>query len=460
MRSSLRTAAGATAHMLATARASRRASGAGPANSARRAAYRSDNVVCIQTAGLKKSGMALGRNLPPVILARALLDKAQRQIPERYISWLRPAPAAPDCLSRQDEPPAGTKLKIIFANDSARLQDRPSKIRAETGRKLQISAYTKGDVSISIVGATAYAAPGEVMILNAAEVLRRLKHAFRRLPVPWADEIERLGLQSAHIGGATVKIHSLIEVFEVDIDAGGLYGDRDDGGYQFRDIPSRNRKTNGLLAGPRGKYKRMSDEATAFIAERDKKGTGEQYDLDENIENMRRHHVRIVRRDPAHMTVLCEERAKLADIPATDRNSEIRAVEALCWLLDGAGDESAGRLTLQWLDSGLTQRAFAAKHGMHHNELRRQVAAFCESIAETCTATPVNERSYRNPDTLVRGFDRIAGMLGKTPSHVAREIGSGKYPVAMLNGEPVALREVISSKPRSSRRPATSDNAA
>jgi hypothetical protein len=114
---------------------------------------------------------------------------------------------------------------------------------------------------------------------------------------------------------------------------------------------------------------------------------------------------------------------------------------------------AAQRLTGRWLYSGLSQRAYADKSGIHHNNLRRQVAAFCKYIAENFTALPIDRRAYRNPDALVRGFDRIAGMLGKTPGYVAREIGTGKIPVAWLNGQPVALREVISSKPRCSRLP-------
>jgi hypothetical protein len=249
------------------------------------------------------------------------------------------------------------------------------------------------------------------------------------------------------------------------------------GGYRIRSIPAHNRQP-AVLSVPDSKYyDRAADaEATEIIAQHDgpdgKRGT---FDLEKLIERCRRKTLTRIRAEPSWFARLCAAHDALPKLPPFDRNAGARADEAMQWITEVEDDcalERARQIVLCWLRSGKPQRAFAASKCLHRTELRRLIDSYCGAIASRLNAAPawaavrlaandrptaehkgerlvwrpalsVDQRVYRDRETIVKGADAIAAVTRRKPPSALRLIEGGKAPIAMLAGEPVAIRELL-----------------
>ncbi len=283
--------------------------------------------------------------------------------------------------------------------------------------------------------------------ITGAEVLDRLKAAFKM--DDWTGPPRRL---VSHF--ADDEQHRSIEFY---------VGGRDDGtttcatiGYRFYKAPTRNRRSHGLLDDPsKWNNPRLDRIVTRLTAEHDDPVTGKTFDLDALIKRTRETVLSRVRSEPSYWTRLCAIREAVGPVAPFDRNAKERALEALDWIVEVEDDcalERARQIVLCWLREGKTQRAFAKAKGLCRVALRRLIERYCLAIADRINAAgrPIiairrghcKDGGHRESD-VVRGVDQIAAVTRRKPASALRLIEGGKAPIATLDGEPVALRQML-----------------
>jgi hypothetical protein len=251
------------------------------------------------------------------------------------------------------------------------------------------------------------------------------------------------------------------------------------GGFDIRPIPSHNRRSHGPLADPSERCNPALDTAaTRMICEHDDPITGKTFDLDELVERCRRKTLTRIRAEPEYWARLCAIRDGLAALERSDRNAELRALEAFGWITEKEDDrdlDEARQLTLFWFQTELPQRAFSQRFGIRRTTLRREIEKYCAALAGRLNAAPMraavrranNDHLYRgaslrkserlvwqaaittdlrvhpNDETVVKGAEAIARITRRTSTSALRLIEGGKAPIAMLDGQPAALRELL-----------------
>jgi hypothetical protein len=333
-----------------------------------------------------------------------------------------------------------------------------------------------------------------VCFLDAAEVLARLRDAFRRDRAWLRARLDDLLGNAARLEAPSDEHTESVDAKER-LDACLAEPEWIDG-VQIRKLPRHNRESGGLF--DRGEYigspKRLdwardkriatTDRTATLVVkaakvghhalalafgrydERDPKALArlaaegkaiikaarpspapKPWDLDETIESARKLALTKIREIPSYWSSLCAVRARFPDLKPSDRNAEQRADEAMSWIADAEDEpanERARQIVLAWLRSGKSQGAFADAKGLHRQELRRIVNGHCELIARRAnTAISADRRAHRDCQTLVRGADEIARITRRKPASTLRLIEGGRAPIGELAGQPVALRELL-----------------
>jgi hypothetical protein len=142
----------------------------------------------------------------------------------------------------------------------------------------------------------------------------------------------------------------------------------------------------------------------------------------------------------------------------SDRNKDARDMQVLDWLIEveeKPANERDRQIVLCWFREGLTERDFAKSKGLARSTFRDILARYCGTIA-----TRLNERNaivlpfdqrIELDISVVRGVEAIGEVTQRSLNSTVRLIGDPKSPIAMLNGEPVALRKLMRAEPYRSR---------
>jgi hypothetical protein len=222
-----------------------------------------------------------------------------------------------------------------------------------------------------------------------------------------------------------------------------------------------------------------------------------------NIKRSHREALARIRTEPDYWAELCADYARLPERPAgtepEPRELALWQMEALSWIVEPESDadlEDARRNTIAWLRSGratattkprfsiglyvpardpaqrsrptrgtpfeptpaegaasvkpqppMSLSAYALAQGKHHEELRRQIKRYCGAVAKRIKASgkpPISPDVRAMPnDVIVIGFDAIADATNRTDAKTQRLIEDHNAPIAMLGGQPVALRSML-----------------
>jgi hypothetical protein len=142
----------------------------------------------------------------------------------------------------------------------------------------------------------------------------------------------------------------------------------------------------------------------------------------------------------------------------SDRNKDARDMQVLDWLIEveeKPANERDRQIVLRWFREGLSERDFAKSKGLARSTFRDILARYCGTIA-----TRLNERNaivlpfdqrIELDISVVRGVEAIGEVTQRSLNSTVRLIGDPKSPIAMLNGEPVALRKLMRAEPYRSR---------
>ena len=173
------------------------------------------------------------------------------------------------------------------------------------------------------------------------------------------------------------------------------------------------------------------------------------------VERLRKATFKLVSDDFSWWATLCREFEALVDNELPPANAELLALEAMDWIVqpeDGARVETARKLTLAWLRSGLSQRTFCRLVGGNRTALRRAADTYFSALAERLNAAPrrpafplpatFRRFAPRSPD-IATGVEEIAAAIRRRPAHVLRLIAGGRLPVAIVAGERVASKSLL-----------------
>jgi hypothetical protein len=170
----------------------------------------------------------------------------------------------------------------------------------------------------------------------------------------------------------------------------------------------------------------------------------------------------IICHDPTMWARLCAAYERLPP-RMSDRNNDLRDMQALDWLMaveDSPRDERDRQIVLCWLREGLPQSEFARAKGLTRKQLRMIVDRYCTLIADRVNAAhtliAIDQRGETYDVSVVRGVNAIAAVTRRSLNSTMRLISDPKSPVAMLNGEPAALRKLIEVEPYRLRKKASS----
>jgi hypothetical protein len=220
------------------------------------------------------------------------------------------------------------------------------------------------------------------------------------------------------------------------------------GGYEIGPIPTHNRESDGPLDDPSKWHDAALDaEGTRLIRENEPPVVREP-DPEAVIKTQRSKVMTAIRHDPSLWGRICIERERLGASYAADWNAELRATEALDWIVVKEVDrdfEEARQLTLFFFQTRMSQRKFCSRFGVGRTMLQREIDKYAAAIvARLRGRRPIapDIRVRPNP-SLIRGIPALALVMNRTVKQTLRKIDSGKAPIATLVGEPVALRELL-----------------
>jgi hypothetical protein len=170
----------------------------------------------------------------------------------------------------------------------------------------------------------------------------------------------------------------------------------------------------------------------------------------------------IIRHDPAMWTSLCAA-YELLPRRVSDRNKDARDMQVLDWLIEveeRLADERDRQIVLCWFRERLSEREFAKAKGLPRSTFRDILARYCKLIttrlnARNAIVLPFDQR-IEFDISVVRGVEAIGEVTQRSLNSTMRLIDDPKSPIAMLNGEPAALRKLIQAEPYRSRTKAAS----
>lgn len=156
-----------------------------------------------------------------------------------------------------------------------------------------------------------------------------------------------------------------------------------------------------------------------------------------------------IRDNPGLFAIMCRRAERSITRAEVRRRERERMYESLEWLITPEQvDEldSARKVTLAWLRSGLPKDDFSPTMGMLPLDLRRAVRRYCEAVAGrlgNLSAEPSPTLDSR--PNLVFGLDNIAAELARSPRTTARMVEAGRLPVGEFFGELCGDRRMLRS---------------
>jgi hypothetical protein len=164
--------------------------------------------------------------------------------------------------------------------------------------------------------------------------------------------------------------------------------------------------------------------------------------------------INAIRSEPYLWADWCAARA----LYRRDTNKVARIEQALAWLDAPEADpkaEEARQIFRRFLRSRLSQRGFSEIDGriwrggkrptgkVNDSKLRTAIDVYCQAVARR--ARPISHKLVvdTNSKTVLRGWSSILKATGWPRAAIERTIDDGSVPIAMLDGQPVMLRELL-----------------